>query len=183
LPFYHLYELNHAALAPWRAVADATRLTFANPFNPLSETPLGRSVAAAAELFERTTRRYGKPEFDLAETTIGGRQVAVEERVVWQKPFCSLVHFHRDLPKSRPADPTLIVVAPMSGHYATLLRGTVGHPASRRPGRPYHGGVPAFGAGAGGNGADGRGRRPGHAGLNDADGRPDRHAHQSDRGQ
>ena len=125
LPFYQLYELNHAALAPWRAIADATRLTFSNPFNPLSETPLGRSVAAAAELLERATRRYGKPEFGLSETTIGGKSVAVEERVVWQKPFCSLVHFHRDLPKSRPADPTLIIVAPMSGHYATLLRGTV----------------------------------------------------------
>ncbi len=125
MPFYQLYELNHAALAPWRAMVDATRLAFVNPFNPLSTTPLGRSVAAAAELFERTTRRYGKPEFGLTETTIGGRQVAVEERVVWQKPFCSLVHFHRDLPKSRPADPTLIIVAPMSGHYATLLRGTV----------------------------------------------------------
>jgi poly(3-hydroxybutyrate) depolymerase len=125
LPFYQFYELNHAALAPWRALADAARLTFTNPFNPLAQTPLGRSVAAAAELFERTTRRYGKPEFGLTETTIGGGQVAVEERVVWQTPFCSLLHFHRDLPRSRPADPALIIVAPMSGHYATLLRGTV----------------------------------------------------------
>ncbi len=125
MPFYQLYEFNHAALAPWRAVADATRLTFVNPFNPLSATPLGRSVAAAAELFERTTRRYGKPEFGLTETWLDGKPVAVEERVVWQRPFCSLVHFHRDLPRSRPADPTLVIVAPMSGHYATLLRGTV----------------------------------------------------------
>ena len=73
MSFYQLYELNHAAMAPWRAVADATRLTFQNPLNPLSDTPFGRSVAAAAELFERTTRRYGKPEFGLTSTEVGRR--------------------------------------------------------------------------------------------------------------
>jgi poly(3-hydroxybutyrate) depolymerase len=125
LSFYDLYELNHAALAPWRAVADATRLSFQNPLNPLSETPFGRSVAAAAELFERTTRRYGKPEFGLNATEVDGRTVAVAEEVVLRKPFCSLLHFARDLPKDRPPDPKLLVVAPLSGHYATLLRGTV----------------------------------------------------------
>src|SRR5205085_11787048 len=68
--FYQLYELNHAAMAPWRALADATRLTFQNPLHPLFDTPLGRSVAAAAELFERTTRRYGKPEFGITSTEV-----------------------------------------------------------------------------------------------------------------
>jgi len=126
LSIYQLYELNHAALAPWRAVADAARLTFQNPLNPFSDTPFGRSVAAAAELFERTTRRYGKPEFGLTETIVDGERVAVEDEIVWQKPFCSLLHFRRDLPKSRAThDPKLLIVAPLSGHYATLLRGTV----------------------------------------------------------
>ena len=125
MSYYNLYELNHAALAPWRAVADATRLTFQNPLNPLSLTPFGRSVAAAAELFERTTRRYGKPEFGLAETTVDGQAVKVEERIVWERPFCSLLHFKRELPANRPADPKVLIVAPLSGHYATLLRGTV----------------------------------------------------------
>jgi poly(3-hydroxybutyrate) depolymerase len=123
--FYQLYELNHAALAPWRAVADATRLTFQNPLNPLFDTPFGRSVAAAAELFERTTRRYGKPEFGLSSTEIGGERVGVSEEVALKKPFCSLLHFQRDLPKDRSPDPKLLIVAPLSGHYATLLRGTV----------------------------------------------------------
>jgi poly(3-hydroxybutyrate) depolymerase len=124
LSFYQLYELNHAALAPWRAMADAAKLTFQNPLNPFADTPFGRSVAAAAELFERTTRRYGKPEFGLTETTIDGKTIAVHEEVVWEKPFCSLLHFRRDLEK--PAeDPKLLIVAPLSGHYATLLRGTV----------------------------------------------------------
>jgi poly(3-hydroxybutyrate) depolymerase len=125
LSIYQLYELNHAALAPWRAMADAARITFQNPLNPFSETMFGRSVAAAAELFERTTRRYGKPEFGLRETVVDDRPVAVEEEVVWSRPFCSLVHFRRDLPEDRPHDPKLLVVAPLSGHYATLLRGTV----------------------------------------------------------
>ncbi|WP_205520807.1 polyhydroxyalkanoate depolymerase [Propylenella binzhouense] len=117
--------MNHAALAPWRAVADVTRLAFQNPFNPWSETTFGRSVAAAAELFERTTRRYGKPAFGLDATEVDGRNVAVTEHVVWERPFCSLLHFARDLPADRPRDPKLLIVAPLSGHYATLLRGTV----------------------------------------------------------
>jgi poly(3-hydroxybutyrate) depolymerase len=65
--FYQMYELNHAAMAPMRAYADAMRLTFRNPVNPMSHTPFGRAVAAGFELFERTTRRYGKPEFGLNE--------------------------------------------------------------------------------------------------------------------
>ena len=63
--FYQLYELNHAAVQPFRAYADAVKLLYSNPLNPLSHTPFGRSVAAAAELFERTTRRYGKPTFGI----------------------------------------------------------------------------------------------------------------------
>ena len=125
MSFYQIYEFNHAALAPWRAVADATKIAFQNPLNPFSETTFGRSVAAAAELFERTTRRYGKPEFGLHETIVDGRTVPVAERIVWRKPFCSLRHFQRELPNSRAADPKVLIVAPLSGHYATLLRGTV----------------------------------------------------------
>lgn len=106
-------------------MADATRLAFQNPLNPLAETAFGRSVAAAAELFERTTRRYGKPEFGLTEAVVDGKTVAVSEEVVWRKPFCTLLHFRRDLPAKRKADPKLLIVAPLSGHYATLLRGTV----------------------------------------------------------
>lgn len=123
--FYQLYELNHAAVQPLRAYADAMRLLYSNPLNPFSDTPLGRSVAAAAELFERTTRRYTKPVFGLSQTEIGGKKVAVTEEIVWSRPFCDLIRFERKLPASRKADPKLLIVAPMSGHYATLLRGTV----------------------------------------------------------
>ncbi|HTO30736.1 MAG TPA: polyhydroxyalkanoate depolymerase [Pararhizobium sp.] len=123
--FYQLYEFNHAMMAPWRAAADALRLAYANPLNPIAHTYMGRAAAAGLEVFERTTRRYGKPEFGLPETLVDGIAVPVQERIVWRSPFCNLIHFEREVPKSRAADPKVLIVAPMSGHYATLLRGTV----------------------------------------------------------
>jgi poly(3-hydroxybutyrate) depolymerase len=125
LLFYEIYELNHAAIQPLRAYSDTIRLLYSNPLNPFSHTPWGRSVAAAAELFERTTRRYGKPRFDLTSTVVDWKSVAVTEEIVWSRPFCNLIHFRRELPASRRRDRKLLIVAPMSGHYATLLRGTV----------------------------------------------------------
>ncbi|APO65695.1 polyhydroxyalkanoate depolymerase protein [Rhizobium gallicum] len=122
--FYQLYELNHAAMAPFRAAADAMRLVYANPFNPFSQTPFGRTIAASLEMFERTTRRYGKPEFGLKETVVGDSKVAVREEIVWSRAFCNLLHFARNTPSGH-RDPRILIVAPMSGHYATLLRGTV----------------------------------------------------------
>jgi poly(3-hydroxybutyrate) depolymerase len=123
--FYQLYEMNHAAVQPFRAYADAVKLFYTNPLNPLSHTHWGRSVAATAELFERSTRRYGKPRFDLAETVVDWKTVPVSEKIVWSRPFCNLIRFERAVPARRRADPKLLIVAPMSGHYATLLRGTV----------------------------------------------------------
>jgi poly(3-hydroxybutyrate) depolymerase len=124
LSYYQLYELNHAAMGPFRAVADATRLYFKNPLNPLSHTAFGRGVAATAELFERSTRRYGKPDFGIASTSVRSVRVPVHERVVWERPFCRLLHFEK-AGEIRGGQPKLLIVAPMSGHYATLLRGTV----------------------------------------------------------
>jgi poly(3-hydroxybutyrate) depolymerase len=123
--FYQLYEMNHAAVQPLRAYADAVKLFYSNPLNPFSHTHWGRSVAATAELFERTTRRYGKPSFGLEETVVDWKTVPVTERIVWSRPFCNLIHFERAAPAGRRPDPKLLIVAPMSGHYATLLRGTV----------------------------------------------------------
>ena len=122
---YHMYEMAHLALAPARAMSDATRLAFRNPMNPVAHTAFGRNLAASAELFERLTRRYGKPAFGLDTTRIDGRDIAVTERVVWSRPFCNLIHFSRETPRSMAPQPRLLVVAPISGHYATLLRGTV----------------------------------------------------------
>ena len=123
---YHLYELNRAAWSPARAAADAYRLLFRNPLNPAYHTPMGKSAAAALELFERTTRRYLRPSWGIDETEVSGRKVAVTERVVISKPFCNLVHFERQVSRWRLRnDPKILVVAPMAGHFATLLRGTV----------------------------------------------------------
>jgi poly(3-hydroxybutyrate) depolymerase len=122
---YQMYEMAFAALAPARAVSDASRFVFGNPFNPLSATPLGKNITAGAELFERMTRRYGKPAFDLKETSVAGQPCPIVEEVVWERPFCRLLHFDRqNLPSVAP-QPRLLLVAPMSGHYSTLLRGTV----------------------------------------------------------
>ncbi|WP_186417596.1 polyhydroxyalkanoate depolymerase [Bosea sp. CS1GBMeth4] len=122
---YHAYEAVHMMVSPARAVSDAMHLAFKNPANPLTYTPLGRSIAASCELFERTTRRYGKPAFGLDTTTMNGVKVPVEERVVWQRPFCNLIYFDRNIESRRKPQPKVLLVAPMSGHYATLLRGTV----------------------------------------------------------
>lgn len=123
--FYQVYELNHAAMTPVRAAAEVMRLALKNPLNPLSHTLYGRSLSAGLEVFERTTRRYAKPAFNLPQTVIDGRSCAVYQKTVWSKPFCNLVHFERVLPPGHRRDPKLLIVAPMSGHYATLLRGTV----------------------------------------------------------
>jgi poly(3-hydroxybutyrate) depolymerase len=125
-PLYWFYEMSHAALNPSRAWADATRLFFRNPINPLSFTTFGKSIAAACELFERSTRRYGKPEWRISSTLVGGERVPVQTSTVWERPFCKLLHFERMF-EHRPKrpQPRLLIVAPMSGHYATLLRGTV----------------------------------------------------------
>lgn len=123
--FYQLYEMNHAAMAPLRASAEMMRQAYNNPLNPLSNTAFGRSLDAGFEVFERLTRRYGKPEFGLASAVVDGHAVAVTEETVWSKPFCNLVHFKRDISSDRKSDPRILLVAPMSGHYATLLRGTV----------------------------------------------------------
>lgn len=121
---YYWYETAHWLLGPARAASDAAKSILDIPGNPLSDTPYGRTVSAACELFERTTRRYGKPAFDLPTTTIAGKPVRVTERIVWEHPFCDVIAFERDH-KSAVTQPRLLIVAPMSGHYATLLRGTV----------------------------------------------------------
>ena len=122
---YHLYELNQAALHPARATAEAYRMLWRNPLNPASHTVMGRGAAAALELFERSTRRYRKPEWEIDSVMSHGRTVSVRPEPVLTKPFCNLVHFRRDLPETaQKKDPKVLLVAPMAGHFATLLRGT-----------------------------------------------------------
>ncbi len=123
---YHAYELAHTLLSPVRFGTEALKSTLNSPFNFFSSTPFARNMSAACELFENVTRRYGKPVFGLSETHVGGMRVPVAEEIVLRKPFCNLLHFDRDEKVvGKRYDPKVLLVAPMSGHYATLLRGTV----------------------------------------------------------
>ncbi len=119
---YHAYELAHAWITPMRAAAQGTKLALDLPFNFLGKTPWGRHTAAACDVFEGLTRRYGKPDFGLETISIDGDQISISESIVLSKPFCDLLHFERVV--DRAEDPRVLIVAPMSGHYATLLRDT-----------------------------------------------------------
>lgn len=119
---YHIYDTFQVALAPARLAAEMTKTALSNPLSPLAYMPAARSIAASAELFERTTRKFGRPEFGLKTTKIDGKTVAVAEETIDEKPFCTLTHFKRN---TKRKDPKVLIVAPMSGHFATLLRGTV----------------------------------------------------------
>ncbi|MGE0423224.1 MAG: polyhydroxyalkanoate depolymerase [Reyranellaceae bacterium] len=123
---YQLYHLNRQLSQPMRMAADWIEEICSSPYNPWSETRFGKSIAASAEIMSRLTRFYGEPDFALTSTVVAGHEVAVNEEVLVRKPFCNLVRFRRDL-AGLPArqDPKVLVVAPMSGHFATLLRGTV----------------------------------------------------------
>lgn len=125
---YTLYEMQQASFAPFRYMADHGQQFFTDPRNPLSASPYGRFAAASFDMLEQLTRRYGKPKFGLDYTTRQGRQVGVSEEIIHRKPFGQLKYFKRHLTLEEQAasdDPKVLVVAPMSGHYATLLRGTV----------------------------------------------------------
>jgi len=121
---YQLHEFNHAAIAPMRMVAQTMGAVLSNPFLPVSYTNTARTIAASAAVFERLTRHYPKPDFGLPTTTVDGREVAVTEEISLSLPFCDLIHFKREgVPEG--THPKMLLVAPLSGHYATLLRGTV----------------------------------------------------------
>lgn len=127
---YSLYELGHLSVAPMRIAALMQSSVLRSPFNPMANTEVGRTAAAAADLFESVTRRYRKPDWNLPTTKVNGVDVAVTPKTAWSAPWCNMVHFERDadaLVKARGerTDPSVLIVAPMSGHYATLLRDTV----------------------------------------------------------
>jgi poly(3-hydroxybutyrate) depolymerase len=126
-PFsYEMHEMAHLALAPARALSDVAKTWLESPINPLSYTAAGRNLAASANVFERLTRRYDKPAFGVGTAAIGGKTIPIVERVIWERPFCRLLHFERQFDFGTPEPrQKLFIIAPMSGHHATLLRGTV----------------------------------------------------------
>ncbi len=121
---YNLYEAQHQMLGPWRIAAEAMLGWYSHPFSPFSRSLIARRIAASTDLFLRVTQRYEKPSWAIDTTTVDGEAVAVEGVVEVDKPFCRLVHFRRALREKRN-DPRVLLVAPLSGHHATLLRDTV----------------------------------------------------------
>jgi|GEM_PF-46577 len=119
---YQLYELRHMLAAPVRFPTEMTRAFFQSPLNPLSLTPAGRAIGASAEIVSRLSQRFSRPSFGLNSTRIGGKKVAVKENIIADRPFCRLLNFKRNTKRN---DPRVLIVAPLSGHFPTLLRGTV----------------------------------------------------------
>ncbi len=128
---YSTYEFAYAAVSPARIAAGLGAQFWRSPFNPAADSWAGRSAAATLDVLEHAMRRYPKPEWGIDATTTGGVDVPVVIEASAKKDFCTLLHFKRDeaaLKKARGkagSDPAVLIVAPMSGHYATLLRGTV----------------------------------------------------------
>src|SRR5688572_2070992 len=119
---YQLYDWQRTALEPWRLLARAGNEIYGHPDSPLSLLPGSRNVAAAFDLMTRLTQRYDRPEFGITRVEVNGRSLAVTEVYEAEKPFCRLLHFVK---AGGPAQPRVLVFAPLSGHYATLLRDTV----------------------------------------------------------
>ena len=113
-------------MGPARTAARIGREMMTSPFNPTASWYGTRASAAACDMFIDATRRYGKPEWGINSTTIDGKTAKVTPQTVLALPFCNLVRFTRSgKAAANRDDPKVLIVAPMSGHYATLLRGTV----------------------------------------------------------
>jgi len=127
---YALHETAYRSAAPLRMAAEFARDFWRSPFNPAAASELGRTLSASADVTASLTKRYFKPAWDIDEVMVNGRPVAVRCETVWRSPWVKLRRFTRDpeglAAAGAPADgPAVLVAAPLSGHYATLLRGTV----------------------------------------------------------
>jgi poly(3-hydroxybutyrate) depolymerase len=120
---YDAYEVQRSFLAGASRLAGMGAGWLNNPANPLAYSSMSPLVAAGLDVFAHAAAPRGKPEFGLDEAVVDGKTVAVREEIVLRKPFGQLKHFVREGASAK--DPKLLIVAPMSGHYATLLRGTV----------------------------------------------------------
>ncbi|MDP3820308.1 MAG: polyhydroxyalkanoate depolymerase [Burkholderiales bacterium] len=127
---YQLYESQRALLSPFAEFASATSKLYNHPLSPFAHTPGAQRVSAGLDLMHRLSKEYEKPEFGINSVKVNNVDVAVQQQVAIEKPFCRLLRFKRftdDLPMlTRMKDqPTVLVVAPLSGHHSTLLRETV----------------------------------------------------------
>ena len=125
---YQLHELNRAFLNPMMQWAETSAKLFSDPVSPLAHTPFSQRIAAGYELLYRLSKDYEKPQFNIKEVDVDGKPIGIVEEITETKPFCRLIHFKKDLTArqiSALKQPTVLVVAPLSGHHSTLLRETV----------------------------------------------------------
>ncbi|QNA88148.1 polyhydroxyalkanoate depolymerase [Massilia sp. Dwa41.01b] len=125
---YQLHEMQRSFLTPLMQWADASSKLFSNPVSPFAHTPFSQRIAAGYELMYRLGKDYEKPAFGIDTTTIKGEPVGIIEHAAVTKPFCKLLHFKKNLSDAAFAaldQPTVLLVAPLSGHHSTLLRDTV----------------------------------------------------------
>jgi poly(3-hydroxybutyrate) depolymerase len=127
---YQLYETQRALLSPFAEFASATSKLYNHPLSPFAHTPGAQRVSAGLDLMHRLSKEYEKPEFGINSVKVDGVDVAVQQQVAIEKPFCRLLRFKRFTDNvgvlTRLKDqPTVLVVAPLSGHHSTLLRETV----------------------------------------------------------
>src|SRR3954469_4514813 len=119
---YQLHEFHKTVMAPAVVWADTARHLFTNPLSPLAYSPLSRTIAANSEMFVRLLRRYPKPAWGIDEGRVADEHGQITQEIAIDKPFCQLLHFRKAVDIEQPK---LLIVAPLSGHYATLLRDTV----------------------------------------------------------
>ena len=119
---YDAYQAQNDIFGPVRLMAETAHDWLSHPWLPVGDLPCVRSAAAAMELLSHAGLSHERPAFGIRSVIIGGKEIAVSEEVVASHPFCNLLHFRKD---STREEPTVLVVAPLSGHFPTLLRGTV----------------------------------------------------------
>lgn len=127
---YQIYETQRSIIEPITDLAAVAAKLYANPLSPLGQVPMAQRVSASFDLLHRLGKDYEKPEFGIRTVDVDGVEVAIHERIEIDKPFCELRRFKRfsdDLPTldKLKGQPVVLLVAPLSGHYATLLRDTV----------------------------------------------------------
>ena len=123
---YQMHEMNRTLLSPLIQWAEASSKLFTNPVSPFAHTPFAQRIAAGYELMFRLGKDYEKPSFGITSVEIDGKRVSVIEDISLEKPFCKLLHFRKESRNSKAAiQPKVLLVAPLSGHHATLLRDTV----------------------------------------------------------
>ena len=123
---YQMHEMNRTLLSPLIQWAEASSKLFTNPVSPFAHTPFAQRIAAGYELMFRLGKDYEKPSFGITSVDIDGQRVSVIEDIELEKPFCKLLHFRKESRNSKQTkQPKILLVAPLSGHHATLLRDTV----------------------------------------------------------